>query len=206
MSYRTGAALAAVVLLIAGCSDPKAVSKPNFQAALQGWFDEHPECVNIGTIPATIRINTQIKPWNQAAYEALAAAGLLSAEKRHVEEKSIMGKPMGYDALVYSPTKDGASVIREAKGLLGGGSDLCFARRKVLEVTSYTEPGDMMGIRATQTSYRYRLEDIAPWAQTPALREALPRLAKALEKTEGEDKAALVLTSEGWRHEHSLRK
>ncbi len=72
--------------------------------------------------------------------------------------------------------------------------------------TSYTEPADMMGLRASQVRYRYRLEDIAPWAQSAALRSALPRLASALDKPEGEDKAALILTSEGWQHERSLQK
>lgn len=201
--YRTANVLAAA-LLLAGCNDPKEASKDNFRTALRGWFDEHPECINIGEIPAKLRAKSQMEQPKRALYDALTAAGLLSVESRRVEEKPLMGIDMSHDALIYTPTENGAKAIRKADRPLGG-SDLCFAHRNVIEVTSYTEPADVMGIRATQTRYRYRLEDIAPWAQTPALRDASPRLANALDKLEGEDKASLILTSEGWRHERSLR-
>lgn len=204
MPYRIGATLAAATLLIAGCSDPKEASKGNFKAALQGWFDEHGECVNIGRMPAELRADASQK--DRAGYDALTQAGLLSAENRRVERPAIMGTDMSYDATIYHPTESGQKVIRKSGNRLLGGYDLCFARRNVVEVTSYTEPADMMGLRASQVRYRYRLEDIAPWAQSAALRSALPRLASALDKPEGEDKAALILTSEGWQHERYLQK
>ncbi|MEE4450542.1 hypothetical protein [Novosphingobium resinovorum] len=204
MSYRSSAAMAVAALLLAGCSDSKEVSKGNFKAALQGWFDKNPECVNIGRIPATLRADTPEK--QRASYEALAAAGLLSIESRREERPPIMGTDMSYDALIYRPTDTGAQMIHKSSDPLFGGFDLCFARRNVIEVTSYTEPADVMGIWATQTRYRYSLVDIAPWTQAAEVRAALPRLSRALEKAEGADKASLVLTSEGWQHERSLRK
>lgn len=203
MFYRTMTVLAAA-LLVAGCGDPKDVSKGNFKTALQGWYDENPECVKIGDMPAKVR--SDAKPGERAAYEALTAAGLLSVESRRVEQPRIMGTDMSYDALIFRPTDTGDKVIHKSDDRLLGGYDLCFARRKVLEVISYTEPADVMGLRATQTRYRYRLEDIAPWALDSAVRDALPRLASALDTPEGEDKASLILTSEGWQHQKSLRK
>lgn len=204
MAYRASDALAAIVLLLAGCSDPKAVSKDNFRAALQGWFDQNPECVNIGKMPATVRADAPKK--QRAGYEVLAAAGLLTVDSRHEERSPLMGADMSYDALIYRPTDTGSQVIRKSTDRLFGGFDLCFARRNIPGVTTYTEPADVMGIKATQTLYRYRLEGIAPWAQAASVRAAFPRLSRALDKKEGEYKASLILTSEGWQHERSLRK
>lgn len=198
------AAISGLSLTLMGCSDPKAASKANFRTALQGWFDAHPECVNIGQMPATVRADGS--PADRRGYEALTAAGLLSVQKRRENRPPVMGQDMSYDALVYQPTDAGAKVIRKSDNTLLGGSDLCFARRVVGEVTSFTEPADVMGVRVSQVRYTYRLEDMAPWARDTAVRAALPSLAKAAGTEQGEDKAALVLTSEGWQHERSLSR
>lgn len=204
MAYRRGMAGVAAMLALASCGSPKDASKGNFQTALQSWFDANPECITINQMPAEVRADAA--PKDRAGYEALTTAGLLSVERRRIERPKIMGTDMSYDALIYRPTKTGEQVIRKSANRLTGGYELCFARRAVVEFTSYTEPADVMGLRASQVRYRYRLEDVAPWAQTATVRSAIPRLATALDAPEGEDKASLILTSEGWQHESSLRK
>lgn len=117
----------------------------------------------------------------------------------------MMGASMNKGVVVYRPTEAGAKVIPKSADRLLGGNELCFARRNVVEVTNWTEPADVMGVRVSQVRYRYKIVDIAPWAQTARMLAAFPRIAKALGKVEGEDKASLILTNEGWAHQRSLR-
>lgn len=202
MTYRTRMRLVAATLLLASCGNPKDASKDNFRAALQGWFDQHGECVTIGDMPAKIPADSPLRA--KAAYEAMTMAGLLTMESKREEQPAIMGHSRTYDILLYRPTDEGAKVIRKAANTFLGRYELCYARRDVTDVTSWTEPGDIMGLHVSQVRYRYRLNDIAPWASAPAMRAAFPKIAAALDKPEGEDKASLVLTNEGWRHEKSL--
>jgi len=201
---RSGAALAllALALPLAGCSDPKAASDDNFKSALQGWFDTNPVCttlVAMGKVPIVREVPNHV---DEAKLDLAVNAGLLSVESFR-EVPRFATKPADFRR--YTPTDTGKDAIRANDTGLGG-VQLCFARRNVVEVVNWTEPGDVMGLRATQVRYRYRLDDIAPWTQTADMRAAFPQLAKALDTPEGEDKASLILTNEGWAHERSLRK
>ena len=205
MTRRTGMVLAAAAALLTSCGSPQDADADNFRAALQSWFDEHGECVNIGDMPAKIRVGTPLR--RKARYEAMTAAGLLTIESRREERPSVMGQYRSHDDyLVYRPTGEGAQVIREAADTFLGRNELCFARRNVIEVMSWTQPGEMMGLHVSQVRYRYRLDDIAPWVIMPAMRAAFPGMAKAVDTPRGEDRASLILTSEGWRHEKALRR
>lgn len=196
--------LAAMTALLASCGSVQDATESNFRAALQSWFDEHGECVNVGDIPAKIRVGTQSRI--RTGYEAMVAAGLLTIEKRREEQPSYSGKNRLIDELVYRPTSEGAKFIGKAADPSLGRNELCFARRHVIVVISWTQPGEMMGLRVSQVRYNYRLADIAPWSADPALRAAFPRMAKAVDIRQGEDKASLILTNEGWRYEKTFRR
>lgn len=205
VTRRTGMVLAAAAALLTSCGSPQDADADNFRAALQSWFDEHGECVNIGDMPAKIWVGAPSR--SKARYEAMTAGGLLTSGSRREERPSIMGQYRSHDDyLVYRPTGEGAQVIREAADTFLGRNELCFARRNVIEVMSWTQPSEMMGLHVSQVRYRYRLDDIAPWAIMPAMRAAFPGMAKAVDTPRGEDKASLILTSEGWRNEKSLRR
>lgn len=76
--HRSGAALAVLMLALAGCNNPKTAGKNSFKDALQAWFNANPECVNIGRIPAELRMDDPQA--RRAGYDALTAASLLSVE------------------------------------------------------------------------------------------------------------------------------
>ncbi|ALR19276.1 hypothetical protein [Sphingobium baderi] len=196
--------LAAMTALLASCGSVQDATEDNFRAALQSWFDEHGECVNVGDMPAKIRVGTHSR--SRTGYEAMVAAGLLTIEKKQEEQPSYSGKHRVDDYLVYRPTREGAKVISKAADASLGRNELCFARRHITEVMSWTQPGELMGLRVSQVRYNYRLDDIAPWSADPGLRAAFPRMAKAVDVRQGEDKASLILTNEGWRHEKALRR
>lgn len=200
MPYRTGAALTAIVLLLVGCSDPKAASDTNFKVALQGWFDEHPVCttlVAIGKVPIEREARDR---GDDKEIRAAVSAGLLSVE-------SFRAVPRFGTAAVdyrrYRPTETGKAAIRaNDRGL--GGVEICFARRKIESIENFTEPADMAGIRLSRVTYRYSLADVAPWVNDAAIREALPAIGQMLAKSPAEATDTLVLTNKGWQHQRVL--
>jgi hypothetical protein len=135
----------------------------------------------------------------------MVVAGLLTVEPGREKQSSFMGKHRTDDYLVYRPTDVGAKAIREATNAFLGRNELCFARRHVIEVISWTQPGEMMGLRVSQVRYSYRLDEVAPWSAYSGLRAAFPKMARAIDTAQREDKASMILTNEGWRHEKSLR-
>lgn len=203
MVYRTGTALAAVALLLAGCgSDPKAVNDASFKTALQGWFDEDPVCtrlVAMGDVPLVREVRNRI---DQKEIEAAVAAGLLSVEPFRAVPR--FGKtPVDYRR--YTPTEAGKDAIRKNdRGL--GSVDICFARRQIEGIETFTEPADMAGIHLSRVTYRYRLVDIASWTDDEAIKVALPAIGRALARSPAQATDTLMLTNKGWRHQRALRK
>lgn len=181
------------VLLLSGCSNPKDANKANFKTALQQWFDANPVCTPLTpdqNLPIQRATNDRA---NKPALDAAVAAGLLSAQP---------AGPAG--GLVYRPTDAAQSAIRQHDAFLGG-VDICFAHRKVDTIDSFTEPADMMGVKASRVTFTYSLEDVAPWATQPAIAAAVPAIGQALARPSQTDTAGLVLTNEGWKDEHALR-
>jgi hypothetical protein len=202
MPYRTGAALAAIALLLTGCSDPKAASDANFRATLQSWFDEHPVCatlVTMGEVPIVREARGGI---DQKPIDAAVSAGLLSVEPFRAVSRFGTAPE---DFRRYTPTDKGKAAIR--KDDRGWGSvDICFARRQIDSIENYTEPADMAGIHLSRVTYRYSLADVAPWVNDTAIKAALPAIGRTLAKSPAEATDTLMLTNKGWQHERSLQK
>jgi hypothetical protein len=201
MLYRTGTALAAAALLIVGCSgDPKAARKANFKAALQDWFERNPVCTTLALMSDIPIVKEARDRSDTAAIDAAVAAGLLSVESfRQVP-------PFGRtpeDYRRYRSTDAGKAAIRA--GMMGS-VDICFARRAVESIDSFTAPADMAGIHLSRVTYRYRLADVAPWTNDAAIKAALPAIGQILAKSPEAATDTLVLTSEGWKHERSLNQ
>lgn len=200
MAYRFIVLAGMAILCLAGCSDRKAASKSNFLAALQKWFDAHPECVSIGPSDAlTVQAN-DVAGSNRIP-DALARAGLLTREAGFETSRGWNGSAERYKVVRYHPTATAGDAIRKADTRFIGGTDLCFAHRQIEEITGFTEPADIMGVRVSQVDYQFRLRDVAPWANDPNLRAVLPSLSGRVARLKGHDKAELVLTNDGWSHE-----
>ncbi|MET4898740.1 hypothetical protein RN629_16590 [Sphingomonadaceae bacterium jetA1] len=169
------AVAAVAALLVAGCSgDQKAASKANFKAALQEWFDRNPVCTTLAVM-SDIPIVREARDRSSAAgIDAAVSAGLLSVES--FREVPPFGRtPEDYRR--YRPTDTGKTAIR--KGRMGS-VDICFARREIESIETFTEPADMAGIRLSRVTYRYGLADVAPWTNDAAIKAALPAIGQIL--------------------------
>jgi hypothetical protein len=137
--------------------------------------------------------------------EALAQVGIVSKTSFEKPEQTFSGpgKPVSYTR--YSVAPAGDSVLRKGSDKFLGGSDLCFAKRKITKIESFTEPADLMGRRVSQVTYDYELIDVAPWANDPAIKKAFPAIGSALASQSAQQSEGMILTSSGWKQEGDVR-
>lgn len=205
------ALIAAVLASSAACSadDPKSVSEANFVSALNQHYGDRRECVRVGEkadkdgVIAELMVSDLDLNRSAPRLDALAGQGLLTIETIAVDVPNFMsGRTDTEEARRYRLTEAGRSAIRPEGHRSGFGrsaSEFCYGRRDVVAVTNFTEPADVIGVRATSVSYEYDLADVRDWARAETISRAFPEIAKALEGTKS-DSDDLVLTNAGWVH------
>ena len=115
------------------------------------------------------------------------------------------GHPDASGMTDYSLTAAGEAAIRKGPDPFLGGMTLCYAHRKIVKVTSFTSPADILGVKASRVTYDYELRDIAPWAKAESVQDAFPEIKTVLGVQNRTDTEGMVLTSEGWVDEHRVR-
>ncbi len=221
--------LATMAFAVSACSDdPKAASKQNFQSAINAYIQQQPACLSIprsgvkpdgesppafpryvSIAPATTELPRQNLQQAQASFEALVEAGLMSAAETTIKVSDLWGRrAVDVPVRAYSLTAEGQkalSVVGEQTAFMSPDQRLCYGKPTVDDVIRFTEPAEMMGMKVSHVSYRYRLADVPAWARHPAMQAAFPQLQR---DTAGplEAKAAVVMTSEGWIHEAAFQR
>jgi len=132
--------------------------------------------------------------------EALAKAGLLSTT---TAQKAELGKLAGYTSYSVSSTKTAA--FRTGDEDFPGGTGLCFAKRKITKIESFTEPADLMGPKVSRVTYDYTLDDVAPWAKDAGIEAAFPEIKSILAQSNNQQTDGMVLTSTGWKQERDVQ-
>jgi hypothetical protein len=200
------ALLAAVSVL--ACSNPKDATKSNFSRALQAYHDEAKACLRVDVrFPHEAEKGSSTLP----VLQELAARGLLTANdtQKVVQQVALFGAPptRKVDATAFALSDAGKAISREETGWTHS-TAFCFGTPKGVEVTSFTEPADMMGVRISQVTYTYQVNDIADWADSETLRKHSRELARAVASkgTPAQNKAALVLMNDGWVHEEVAKR
>lgn len=222
-------AVASVAVLVAGCSDPKAASKKNFETAINDWISKNPPCLALpsgsvraagraadaGVFPLYVEVANSEHPArleNQkkaaAPFEALAAAGLLKGEPAEIEQSGYFAGPQPKLAVVaYTLTPEGEKAFSEKGPASRWGStpSFCYGEPSVKEIVRFTEPGDMMGMTVSQVEYSYQLNNLPEWAKSKPMQEAFPQLARDNADTL-QDEDVVVLMNEGWVHEKAMKR
>jgi hypothetical protein len=193
--------LVAAALLVSACSDPKAANEKNFKTAIQKAMDaEYPTCYVKSNFPATI--GGFDVSGNKRNFKALVSAGLLSEkEEPHMTTEYLRNRVEVQPT--YYLTDEGKKYYKAgvAKTVLGetvGG--FCFGKGVVKDITEFTEPADMGGVKASRVSFTYQVSDIPAWATSPEILAAMPRLKADVEseKTPIKGGDVLALTNNGW--------
>ncbi|MDX3966792.1 MAG: hypothetical protein QHD01_09355 [Bradyrhizobium sp.] len=195
---------AAALSLLTACDDPPRADDSIFQKTLQGYYDSHPVCAAIPlTFPVDLRSDGDAARKRQL--EPLVAAGLIAGTTIQKNEPAASGQEQATDYLRYAPTAAGEKVVRKGADSFLGGTDICFARRKVVKIESFTEPADAAGEKVSRVTYAYELKDVEPWATGPDIAGAFPQIATLLAKPGNQATDVLVQTDNGWKHECDVR-
>jgi hypothetical protein len=195
---------AAALSLLTACDDPPKADDSSFQRTLQGYYDSHPVCAAIPlTFPVDLRSDGDTARKRQL--EPLVAAGLIAVTTIQKNEPAASGQGQATDYLHYAPTAAGEKVVRKGADSFLGGTDICFARRKVVKIESFTEPADAAGVKVSRVTYDYELKDVEPWATGPDFAGAFPQIAALLAKPGNQATDVLVQTDNGWKHERDIR-
>ena len=194
----------AALSFLAACDDPLNADKSTFEKALQSYYDVHPVCAAIPlTFPVELRSDGDAARRRQL--EPLVTAGLISVATIQKNEPAASGQARAVDYLRYAPTAAGEKVVRKGANSFLGGTDICFARRKVVKVESFTEPAEAAGVKVSRVTYDYELKDVESWATRPDIAVAFPRIGAVLAKPGDRATDVLVQTNEGWKHERDIR-
>ncbi len=152
---RTAAVLALTVL--AGCHSASEPSPVNFTKGLVKYLAEHPDCL--------------YKQALRFPYETSDATEIKQLD-------SLVGVK-----LLERGTETAIHVTRYTVSTYGEKSAprFCYGFRRVTGIESYTPPAKAAnGFNESQVRYTYTLEDVPVWAQTPAVQQSYPEMAKAL--------------------------
>ena len=194
----------AALSLLAACDNPPKADNSSFEKTLQGYYDTHPICAAIPlTFPVDLRSDGDAARKRQL--EPLVAAGLIAVTTIQKNEPAASGQGQATDYLRYAPTAAGEKVVRKGADSFLGGTDICFARRKVVKIVSFTEPADAAGLRVSRVTYDYELKDVEPRATGPDIAGAFPQIATLLAKHGNQATDVLVQTDNGWKHELDVR-
>lgn len=199
-------------VLVACGNNPKVANEENFKAALNTHFAKMKECLSIGGKPNEAGIIQEFRSDGrgfgadkQATYVALKNAGLLDTIEYLQEEKSFSGATSeNIKYIGYKFSAKGASFLRPAELDQGAFSNdkpkLCYATSQVIAVTNFTEPVEVMGVKASNVKFTYKFVDVADWATDSDVASKFTGLADRLAAPSLKDDEDLVLTNNGWVH------
>ena len=216
MAVRTVAALAALAAACVGCSDPKKASEANFAKAIGQYLAQRGQvCIRSLTRSWPADVDANAKPVRNSfgseseamRLDALAQAGLLRTEMTEVEQRSFYGRPAPPRPVRRYHLAEAAKpfVRTSPSGAIHGPEhhhDICWARRALHKVVQWEGPMAFGEYQVARVTYTYRLEDVAPWVEHPAVKASFPEIAT--EQTPSRDRTEhrkVNLTSNGWQAE-----
>ncbi|HEX3572386.1 MAG TPA: hypothetical protein VHU44_16325 [Acidobacteriaceae bacterium] len=168
------AVVVAAALVTGGCHSKSSATPENFIKGLNAHFAEHPDCL-LPDAPHFPYETTD--PEKTKQMNALVTVQLLKVSvERDIHASRYVTTPMG-DRLAPR---------------------FCYGHRVVTAVDSFTPPTPRNGFPETDVAYKYHIEDLPIWAQSQAVKDAFPNMAKQV-SGDSTDKATLAGTITGWQ-------
>lgn len=210
--------LSGAALLVTACgNDPKAANKANFETALNAHYAQMKQCIRVGSAPNADGIIQEFRTDGRAQdkelsfYNGLVDLGLLDAVSYQKDTKNFSGQVTGKtDWIGYKFSQKGKTFLRpstlETGAFSTGARQLCYGTPQVVEIVSFTEPAEAMGVKGSSVKYTYKLVDIAPWASDPALSKQYEWLPERISNPSISKDDDLVLTNNGWVHHIVLKR
>jgi hypothetical protein len=193
---------------LVGCGNPKDASKENFAKAISQKLEKDPYEIpqyssqHFGNnLQCAQSVSTGVERLGNNWLNVLVKAGLLTSSS--VKADRTKGFFADDDVKIYQLTDKGKQVaVPQGKGHDGGQwYKIPFCKVSFKEVLSYTEPADVMGIRAAQVKYSYVLGDFPDWVKDENHLRVLDSTVRVKVELAGKPittDRSVVLTNEGW--------
>lgn len=191
-------------LALASCSNPKTASNSNFQTAIQKYLDTQPACtyVSLNGHPLPQDVDLRTADWSKQGVDPLISAGLVKESDATIKEQQWDGTSKSAPGKHFELTEKGKQFV--SKGYADR-TTLCYGKPVITKIVRYTEPSDAMGMKMSQVTYTWHLEDVADWAKNDVIQKASPDIASNL-ASEQKAEATVVLTNEGWLDSRMMDK
>lgn len=209
--------LSAALILSACGNDPKAANEANFEKALNAHFAKTKQCFRVGSEPndagviQEFRTDRKVQDKQLPFYNGLMDLGLLETVTYQKDMKSFSGQVTGKaDWVGFKFSDEGKTYLRPSEldnGFFSTGApQLCFGTPRVVEITNFTEPAEVMGVKASTVQYRYKLVDVAPWANAPIIPTRFKWMPERLSNQAIVADNDMVLTNNGWVHHSEFKQ
>ena len=183
-------ALALLILpltLITAC-DKTAPTKPNYDAAINAYYQAHPAC--LWNDEKRFPVQAAPDDAKSEGYDALVDQGLLT---RTVTEKKIIivsKRENNYDL------SDKGRAAWTADPSQPGYGNFCYGHRKVTSIDNAPPASDQPGSTIT-VNYHYLLTAVPDWATAPETQTAFPQVRVV--SAPAPATATLTNTTQGWQ-------
>ena len=210
--------LSGAALLVTGCgNDSKAANEDNFEATLNAHYAQMKQCIRVGSAPNAegviqeFRTDGRLQDKQLLFYNGLVDLGLLDAVTYQKDTKNFSGQVTGKaDWVGYKFSEDGKDFLRPVEMDTGafstGARQLCYGTPQVVEIVSFTEPAEALGVKVSSVQYTYKLVDLAPWVSDPTLTDQFEWLSERVSNPSIAKDDDLVLSNDGWVHNSALKQ
>lgn len=198
-----------VIAIMFGCSSPKDATETNFKKAINEYFTQEAKpCLDLGmALPR--QLTSQEGASAAPLLAELVQLGFVSVADSEKEMFDFLStRKRKAPAKTFALTDKGKAIATVEERITGN-TQLCYGRYQVTDVTNFTAPADMMGLRVTNVDFQFEAADLADWAtRSTVLQKHSQQLARDIGSRTAPltGHASLVLTNNGWVHERLQRR
>lgn len=180
------------VLITTGCNKGQN-NDLNYKTAINDHFKAFPACIwsEAKKFPVQAATSDDAKT---EGYDALTQEGLLTRTTAEKKVLIIASKQVNN----YDLSEKGRTSWTPDSSQPGYGN-FCYGTREVTSIDNSTLGTNGEGAKTVTVTYRYKIGNVADWANSPEMKTAYPSIATALSANPS-DTATLVMTGDRWEY------
>lgn len=193
-------------VLLAGCNGAKKPNESNFRKAINQYLAKHGEaCTLIGrNFPVDVTESEQrLQSDTAAQMVVLEQAGLVRSSNTtavvHGMLDALHGSAPPQPVKRYELTAEGQKYFQKTPGIFGQTTSFCYGNKTVDSIVKWSQPARLGAATQTEVTYTYKIADLAPWAERPAVQREFGDVRTTVsEISKANEIVDLQLTNNGW--------
>ncbi len=206
MRYRICLVSIVGLLVLTACNNAKKLSDTSVTKAINEYLAKHGQSCTVldRQFPIDVPRSAQKELFGIGLkLGALEQASLLQATDTtaavHGMLDPLRGSTPPQPVKRYALTAEGQKYFRQIPGTLGQPRGFCFGQKTVDTIVKWTEPTAVGSSSQTEVTYKYKIVNLAAWAERSDVQRAFPDIRSNLNgASKTAEQARLQLTSRGW--------